>query len=73
MGVNSNLQIGSHWNRMEMNQKYYFLMKGDTLTEEEKEQFRAVRVDMDNITAVTAVRNLMKYLSRYYGKKVMHE
>ncbi len=71
MGVNSNLQIGSHWNRMEMNQKYYFLMKGDTLTEEEKEQFRAVRVDMDNITAVTAVRNLMKYLSRYYGKKVI--
>lgn len=48
-----------------------FLLKGDLLNAKEREQYDAVRPDMKNEEAEVAVRALMGYLSRYYGKKVI--
>lgn len=52
-------------------QKYYFLIESDILTEQEKEQFTSVNMDMDTTTAITAINDLSNYLSRYYGKNVI--
>lgn len=46
-----------------------FLLKKSLLTEKERAQFNAVQFDMDDSIAVTAIRFLMEYLNRYYGKK----
>lgn len=48
-----------------------FLLKGDLLNAKERAQYDAVRPDMKNEEAEVAVRALMGYLSRYYGKKVI--
>ena len=48
-----------------------FLLKKSLLTEKERAQFNAVQFDMDDSIAVTAIRFLMEYLNRYYGKKVI--
>lgn len=48
-----------------------FLLKGDFLNREEKRQFTSVGRKMDDETAATAIRDLMGYLSRYYGKKTV--
>ncbi|MCI8378304.1 MAG: AAA family ATPase [Lachnospiraceae bacterium] len=48
-----------------------FLLEGNTLSDAEKKEFRNVIPAMDDITAQDAIRKLMKYLSRYYGKKVI--
>ena len=48
-----------------------FLMEGNTLTEQEKKYFSSISMDMDDVTASMALNALCKYLSRYYGKKVI--
>lgn len=48
-----------------------FLSDGKLLNENEKQQFRDVNPGMPDTTAGVALRNLMKYLQRYYGKKVI--
>lgn len=48
-----------------------FLLKSDILDESEKEFFRRVSVDMDDVTATLAIHQMSNYLSRYYGKKVI--
>lgn len=48
-----------------------FLLEGNLLNENERQQFLEVRPTMSNPAAEVAVRNLMNYLSRYFGKKVI--
>ncbi len=49
----------------------YFLAGWEGLTPNEKRQFLSVGVDMDDVTAQDALKNLCNYLSRYYQKKVL--
>ena len=46
-------------------------MKSDLYNENEKLQYKSIRVGMDDETAQEALNNLSNYLSRYYGKKVI--
>ena len=48
-----------------------FLLQGDLLTEEEKEEYRKISMDMSKVVAAMAVRKLAGYLSRYHGKRVI--
>lgn len=48
-----------------------FLLKGDLLSEEEKEYCRGISMDMPEVTATMAVHRMSSFLSRYYGKKVI--
>lgn len=48
-----------------------FLLEGDLLAEEEKECFRRVKWDMDEVTATASLHDLSGFLSRYYGKRVI--
>lgn len=51
--------------------KYRFLLDGDILGEDEKEDFRKIFVDPGNSTITLSLKMLSLYLSRYYGKKVI--
>lgn len=51
--------------------QYDFLLKGDCLNEDEKDFFRKVSPEMDDYMAVSSLNVLSKYLSCYYGKKVI--
>ena len=51
--------------------KYDFLLSSDVLSESEKQDFKAVTVDMDDSTAAFSLKALSFYLYRYYGKKVI--
>lgn len=51
--------------------QYQFLADNGELTEKEKNFFGSVSVDMDDVTATMAIHELCRYLSRYYGKKVI--
>ena len=51
--------------------KYRFLLKGDLLSETERNDFRSISSNMPEVTATGAVHRLSGYLSRYYGKKVI--
>ena len=48
-----------------------YIMKSDLYNENERLQYKSVRVGMDDETAQEALNNLSHYLSRYYGKKVI--
>ena len=48
-----------------------YIMKSDLYNENEKLQYKSIRVGMDDETAQDALNNLSNYLSRYYGKKVI--
>lgn len=48
-----------------------FLLEGELLSDEEKEFFRSICMDMPEITATIAIHRLSGFLYRYYGKKVM--
>lgn len=48
-----------------------FLLEEDVLAEGDKEFFRRVSDDMDDVTATLAIHYLSKYLCVYYGKKVI--
>lgn len=58
-------------NITELYNQYDFLRKGDLLNGKEKEQHDLVRFGMEDSVAVTAIRTLMGYLNRYYGKKAL--
>lgn len=58
-------------NITELYNQYDFLRKGNLLNEKEQEQYDSVRYNMEDSLAVTALRTLMGYMSRYYGKKVL--
>lgn len=49
----------------------YYLVDWDGLTPNERKQFLSVSVDMDDVTAQDALKNLSDYLSRYYKKNVL--
>lgn len=51
--------------------KYRFLLTGDTLTEEEKQEFLNVSPEMDEYEASLTLQQLAGYLHRYYDKKVI--
>lgn len=48
-----------------------FLLEGDLLSEEEKEYYRSISMDMSEVAATMAVHRMSSFLSRYYGKKVI--
>ena len=48
-----------------------YIVKSDLYNENEKLQYKSIRVGMDDETAQDALNNLSNYLSRYYGKKVI--
>lgn len=56
---------------IELYTKNEFLLEGTALTDIEKEEFHSVNRNMDEVTAAKAVQKMCKYLSRYYGKKVI--
>lgn len=49
----------------------HILIEGDLLTEQEKQYFSSISMNMDDVTASMALNALCKYLSRYYGKNVI--
>lgn len=50
---------------------YEFLLEGNLLTENEKELYRKISVDMDDYVVSESLNMLSDYLMRYYGKKVI--
>lgn len=48
-----------------------FLLDSGVLEDADRDFFRRVTVDMGDVEATLAIHNLAKYLSRYYGKKVI--
>ena len=48
-----------------------FLLQGDLLSEQEKEEYRRVSEDMPEVVAGKSLHKLSEYLYRYYGKKVI--
>ena len=48
-----------------------FLLDNDALAEGDRNFFESVCVDMDDVTATLAIHYLSKYLSAYYGKRVI--
>lgn len=55
----------------ELYNRYYFLLEGDLLNEDEKEEFRSISVEMEDNKASVSLLALTEYLCRYYGKKVI--
>lgn len=51
--------------------QYDFLLEGDTLSEEEKKNYRMVTESMLEVVAATAITKLSELLHRYYKKKVI--
>lgn len=50
---------------------YSFLLQSNVLEERDREFFRRVNIDMDDADATMALHYLTKYMSLYYGKKVI--
>ena len=50
---------------------YTFLIKSDVMEASDREFFHRISPDMGDVEATLALHNLSKYLSRYYGKKVI--
>ena len=48
-----------------------FLLETDALAENDRAFFRSVSAGMDDVTATMAIHYLSKYLSAFYGKKVI--
>ncbi len=48
-----------------------FLLEGEFLSEEEKEDCRRVSMDMPEVAATMSLQKLSEYFSRYYGRKVI--
>lgn len=48
-----------------------FLLQGDLLSQEEKEEYIRISMDMPEVVATLAIHKMAEYLYRYYGKKVI--
>ena len=48
-----------------------FLLESGHLNEDEKKRYKQISADMENNLAATSLKDLMDYLMRYYGKKVI--
>ena len=48
-----------------------FLLQGDTLSEEEKAEYRGMSMNMPDTVATMAIHKMAEYLFRYYGRKVI--
>ena len=55
----------------ELYNRHAFLLGSDTLSEDEKMDFRHISIDMEDNEASYSLKALSGYLSRYYGKKVI--
>ena len=55
----------------ELYTSHSFLLDSPALEEGDKEFFRRISVDMDDVDATMAIHYLSKYLFLYYGKKVI--
>ena len=55
----------------ELYTSHSFLLDSRKLNEGDKEFFRRISVDMDDVDATMAIHYLSKYLHLYYGKKVI--
>lgn len=51
--------------------KYSFLLESQVLTKREKSFFKSVSIDMRDTEATLALHQLSKFLSNYYGKKII--
>lgn len=51
--------------------KFSFLLEGSALTDEEKEDFQKITVDMEDYVVSLSLQQLSEYLYRYYGKKAI--
>ncbi len=51
--------------------KYDFLLESGHLNENEKKRYKQISADMENNLAAMSLMDLMDYLMRYYGKKVI--
>ena len=51
--------------------RHVFLLEGNFLNENEKQDFRNISVDMEDYKVSGSIRALSNHLSRYYGKKVI--
>ena len=49
--------------------KFDFLLEGNLLNENEKNDFRKISTDMENYLASLSLKMLSDFLCRYYGKK----
>jgi len=48
-----------------------YLLKSDLLSENEKEQFKSIKVGMNPIAAPDSIKILCGYMEKYFGKKVL--
>lgn len=55
----------------ELYTSHSFLLESDALAEGDKEFFRRISVNMDDVDATMAIHYLSKFLYLYYGKKVI--
>ena len=55
----------------ELYASHAYLLESDAMGEGEREFFRRVSVDMDDVDATMAIHYLSKFLYLYYGKKVI--
>ena len=51
--------------------KYDFLLESGHLNEDEQKRYKKISADMENNLAARSLKDLMDYLMRYYGKKVI--
>lgn len=55
----------------ELYKQFTFLLEENLLSEDEKEDFTRISIDMEDNEASFAIKVLSGYLERYYGKKVI--
>ena len=51
--------------------QHRYLLKGDMLSKQEKQDFQNISADMENYPASGSIKALSNYLFRYYGKRVI--
>ena len=56
---------------VELYRKNRYLMDSELFTDEERELYASVCMDMSDVTAARAVQRMCDFLFRYYGKKVI--
>ena len=55
----------------ELYDKHIYLLNCDLLTENEKEFYLSIKMDMKEVEATIAIYKMADFLSRYYGKKTI--